>query len=113
MKLKPNPLTLDFGAMAQTIDASDYRCKRVRMAAYVKSEGIEQWAGLWMRVDGPEYEVQSFDNMQDRPIHGSNDWTRHDIVLPVFENSCEIFFGILLNGAGKLWLRDVQLDVVE
>jgi hypothetical protein len=34
-------------------------------------------------------------------------------VLPVFEDSCEIFFGILLNGAGKLWLRDVQLDVVE
>jgi len=101
-----------FGAMAQIIDASDYRRKRVRMTAFVKSEEIEQWAGLWMRVDGPEDEVQSFDNMQDRPIHGSSDWTRHDIVLPVFEDSCEIFFGVLLNGAGKIWLRDIQLDVV-
>jgi len=99
--------------MAQTIDASAYRRKRVRMAAYVKSEGIKQWAGLWMRVDGPEYEVQSFDNMQDTPIRGSNDWTCYDIVLPVFEDSCEIYFGVLLNGAGKLWLRDIQLDTIE
>jgi hypothetical protein len=105
--------SLGFGAMAQIIDASDYRRKRVRMVAYVKSEEIEQWAGLWMRVDGPDYEVQSFDNMEDRPIYGSSDWTRYEIVLPVFEESCEIFFGILLAGAGKLWLRDVQIDVVE
>jgi len=99
--------------MAQIIDASDYRCKQVRMSAYVKWEGIEEWAGLWMRVDGPEDEVQSFDNMQDRSFHGSSDWTHHHIVLPVFENSCEIFFGLLLSGPGKLWLRDIRLDVVE
>ena len=105
--------SLGFGAMVQVIDASDYRCKRVRMAAYVKSEEVERWAGLWMRVDGPDYEMQSFDNMEDRPIQGSSDWTRYEIVLPVFEDSWEIFFGILLDGAGKLWLRDIQIDVVE
>ncbi|KAH8768743.1 hypothetical protein BGZ57DRAFT_856308 [Hyaloscypha finlandica] len=102
-----------FGAMAQVVDASNYRCKRVRMAALVKSEDVKQWAGLWVRVDGPDYEVQSFDNMEDRPIQGSNDWTRYEIVLPVFEDSWEIFFGIILDGTGKLWLRDVQINVAE
>jgi DNA-directed RNA polymerase specialized sigma24 family protein len=27
--------------------------KRVRFSGYVKSESVEPWAGLWMRVEGP------------------------------------------------------------
>jgi len=34
--------------------ADDYRNKRMRLSAAVKSEGIEDWAGLWMRIDGPD-----------------------------------------------------------
>jgi hypothetical protein len=103
----------DFGAFAQTIDADMYRGKRVQMVAYVESEEVEQWAGLWVRVDGPNGEAQSFDNMHDRAIKGSSDWTRYEIVLPVDMDSRHIFFGILLVGKGKLRLRGVQIDVTE
>ena len=103
----------DFGAFAQKIDADMYRGKRVQMAAYMKSEEVEQWAGLWMRVVGPNGEVHSFDNMQDRAIKGSSDWTRYEITLPVKMDSREIFFGILVVGKGKVWLRGVQIDVTE
>jgi erythromycin esterase len=102
-----------FGAFAQWIGADEYRGKQVQMAAYVKSEAVEQWAGLWMRVDGPDGQSQSFDNMQDRAIQGTSDWARYEIVLPVFEDSQIIVFGILLVGKGRLWLRDVQLEIVE
>jgi hypothetical protein len=103
----------DFGAFAQKVDAYEYRGRRLRMAADMKSEDVEQWAGLWMRVDGPEDLVHSFDNMEDRAVKGSRDWTRYEIDLPVFEDSWDIWFGILLGGKGKVWLRDVQIDVME
>src|SRR5690606_11599521 len=40
-----------FVSVAQSFAASDYRSKRVRFSALVKSESIEGWGGLWMRVD--------------------------------------------------------------
>jgi erythromycin esterase len=102
-----------FGAFAQTVDADMYRGKRVQMVAHMKSEEVEQWAGLWMRVDGPRCEVHSFDNMQDRAIKGNSDWTRCEIALPVKMDSRDVFFGILLVGKGKVWLRGVQISVME
>src|SRR5436189_2066267 len=41
-----------FGTLTQAFRADQYRGKRLRMTGYVKSDGVEGWAGLWMRVDG-------------------------------------------------------------
>ena len=108
-----------FGTLMQTFDADMYRGKRVRMSGYVKSEGVELytrefgWAGLWMRVDGPQlYKPLAFDNMSNRPIYGSTDWQKYEIVLDVPENSVNIAFGILLAGKGQVWLDGIQFEVV-
>ena len=37
----------------------------------------------------------SFDNMQDRSIRGTTDWTRYDVVLNVPENAAMMKFGFL------------------
>ena len=70
-----------FGTMMQKFKANDYLNKRMRFSAFVKSEGIEAWAGLWMRVDGPQQGSLRFDNMQNRPIKGTTDWHKYDVVL--------------------------------
>ncbi len=57
-----------FGTMMQMFKANDYLNKRMRFSAVVKSGGIESWAGLWMRIDGPTQRPLGFDNMQNRPI---------------------------------------------
>lgn len=101
-----------FGTLMQMFKAEDYRGKRVRISGYVKAEKIENWAGLWMRVDGPENMSLSFDNMQNRPIKGTIDWTKHEIVLDVPENSINIALGILLSGKGQVWIDDLQFEVV-
>ena len=50
----------------QTCDAGDYLGKRIKMTGYIKSENVTDWAGMWFRVDSKtEYEILSFDNMQD------------------------------------------------
>src|SRR5262245_32557029 len=58
------PRTHGFGTLMQMFDAEHYCGKRVRLSAYIKSEGISGWAGLWMRVDGEDDRPTAFDNME-------------------------------------------------
>jgi len=92
-------------------DAAEFRDKRMRFSGVVKSENVENWAGLWMRVDGPETST-AFDNMQNRPIKGTQAWTRYSVVLDVDSKARYVAFGILLAGRGAVWINDVQFEAV-
>lgn len=71
-----------FGTLMQSFQAEKYRNKRVRFAAMVKVDAVQDWAGLWMRVDGPKCnESLAFDNMKERPIAGMTDWQEYEVVL--------------------------------
>jgi hypothetical protein len=87
-----------FGTLMQAFAADLHRGKRVRLSGYVKPESVADWVGLWMRVDGPDGQVLSFDNMHDRPIEGTSAWRKVEIVLDVPEQSELIAFGILPTG---------------
>jgi hypothetical protein len=50
--------------------------------------------------------------MGDRPINGTNDWTKYEIVLDVPENSAKIFYGVLISGAGQIWVGDIVFEIV-
>jgi hypothetical protein len=102
-----------FGTMMQAFQGIEYRGKRVRMTGYAKAQAVENWAGLWMRVDGANQTALSFDNMQNRSIRGTLDWKQYAIVLDVPQESVGIFFGILLVGQGQVWLANVQFEIVS
>jgi len=102
-----------FGTLMQMCKAGQYRGQRVRLSAWVKSESITGWAGVWMRVDGEDDKALAFDNMQSRPITGTRAWTRHDVVLDVASNAKNLAFGILLNGTGAAWIDEVRFEVVD
>jgi hypothetical protein len=102
-----------FGTFAQVLLADGYREKQIRLSGSVKAAGVEAWAGLWMRVDSGAGVTHSFDNMQDRAITGTGDWTRCEITLPVYADSQYINFGLLLDGKGQVWLDELQFEVVE
>jgi hypothetical protein len=106
---KPDPK--GFGTYMQTFDAMEYRGKRLRFSAYVKSENVDNWAGLWMRVDRDKKPV-AFDNMYDRAIRDTQGWTQHAIVLDVDSKASAVAFGILLAGKGTVWIDDVTFEVV-
>lgn len=101
-----------FGTMMQTFQANDFLNKRMRFSAFVKSEGIEAWAGLWMRVDGPHQGSLAFDNMQHRPIKGTTNWQKYEVVLDVPGESVAIALGLLLEGKGQAWISEVQFEEV-
>ena len=96
----------------QTIDGDSFRGIRVRMSGDVQANDVIDWSGLWMRVDGQKNEMLSFDNMQDRPVKGSCDWQKYEIVLDVPSNAHQIAFGLLLTGKGQVWMDDLKFEVV-
>lgn len=105
------PVTDGFGTLMQEFSASDYVGKRVRLRTWVRSQDVEEWAGVWMRVDKEKTTV-AFDNMQNRAINGTQPWKQYDVVLDVPQDATGIFFGILLHGSGEVWMNDVSFEVV-
>ncbi|MEN9907103.1 MAG: hypothetical protein RLZZ540_244 [Bacteroidota bacterium] len=103
----------DFGTLMKTIKPDLYLGKAVKMTAYVKSENVKSWAGLWMRVDYYSTNVLAFDNMQRRPIKGTNDWIKYEVVLFVPAEATSISYGVLLDGIGQIWFKDVIFEVVD
>ena len=65
-----------------------------------------------MRVDGPNGKMLGFYNMGDKPITGTTDWTRYDVVLDVPPESVAVAFGYFLNGRGTAWAREFKLEQV-
>src|ERR1041385_9161860 len=90
------------GTLMQRFGADKYLGKRARFSAFVKAESVQEgWAGLWMRVDG-NHAALAIDNMQDRPIKGTTDWQKYEVVLDVPSNASGIAVGILLEGNGSV-----------
>jgi hypothetical protein len=50
--------------------------------------------------------------MQNRPIKGTTGWKRYEIVLDVPQSSQSIAFGVLLSGAGTVWVDDLNFEIV-
>lgn len=102
-----------FGTIMKTIKPSAFLGKTVKMTGYVKSENVKSWAGLWMRADYYTAAVLSFDNMQNRAIKGTTDWTKYEVVLFVPADATSISYGVLLDGTGQIWFKAVTLEVVD
>ncbi len=100
-----------FGTLMQTIKAENYLGKRIQLSGYVKSKKAD-WSSMWMRIDGNKKQLE-FDNMKDRPIKGTTDWTQYKIVLDVPSESEFINYGVLLSGQGEVWFDNLQLKVVD
>ncbi|HEY0802250.1 MAG TPA: hypothetical protein VGD54_15540, partial [Steroidobacteraceae bacterium] len=101
-----------FGTLMQTISAENYRGGRWRLSGYLKTRDAAR-AQMWMRVDATDRNVVSFDNMDDRPITGTTDWTRYEIVLNVPSNSVDVAFGFLLTQGGKVWGSNFKLEKTD
>ena len=102
-----------FGTLMQVIDAENYRGARWRMSGYLKTSGVAR-AQMWMRVDGPDKKILSFDNMDSRPARGTTSWTRYEIVLDVPADSVDIAFGFfLIQGSGKVWGDSFKFEKVD
>ena len=101
-----------FNGVGQEVKADAYRGKRVRLQGWVRQANVVgSDIGLWMRIDGPGV-TQGFDNFSTRPLLGTADWHRVEIILDVPSNAIGIAFGALMSGKGVLLVDDLTLDVI-
>lgn len=103
-----------FCTLMQTFNDEKYRNTRVRMTGYVKAGGATDTVSMWVRVDDLDKKLRAdFDNMQNRPIVGTTDWIRCEIIFDVPDSKCNINFGFILAGPGKAWTDNVSFEVVN
>jgi C-terminal processing protease CtpA/Prc len=99
-----------FGCVATKIPAS-YEGKEIELRGYLKLENVKNGsAGLLMRIDGVSGMLQ-FDNMEQKNIQGTSDWTQYSIKLPYSQSAKVINVGALLAGDGKMWVDNLELFI--
>jgi hypothetical protein len=97
-----------FGSVAHLLPAN-YNATSITLKGYMKTEDVRDgFAGLVLRIDGRSEPI-AFDNMQNRNIQGTNDWTQYEIILPFSTEAKKIFIAGLLVGKGKAWFDKFEV----
>jgi hypothetical protein len=111
LRAKPEADDGSWASLMQVFSARDYRGKRLRFEAQVRTEDVSNWAGLWMRVDDANGPV-AFYNSQDKPIKGTTGWQLRSVTLDVPSDAKEIAFGAIGEGKGTIWLDELKMELV-
>jgi hypothetical protein len=104
-----------YAGLVQLFDADHFRGKRVRLTGYIRTEGVTDGAGLYLRVDGADRDWKNalaVDAMENRQIKASTAWSKYETVVDVDPTASQISLGALLHGEGKLWLASFSLEEV-
>jgi hypothetical protein len=103
-----------FGTLMQSCIPYKYLGKRVRMTGSIKSENVESFSGMWLRVDqASSLTALAFDNMQNRGITGTTGWKKYEIVLDVPTNATLLSYGVQLRGKGQVWFENISFEEVD
>jgi hypothetical protein len=97
----------------QSFVPENYLGKKIKLTCYIKSVDVKKWAGMWMRVDGSNRKTLGFDNMQDRPIKGTTNWTQYEIILKVPKEAINVSYGVLTSGTGEVYIDDFEFKIVS
>jgi C-terminal processing protease CtpA/Prc len=98
-----------FSALSKTLPI-DFSGRFIALRGFLRTEAVTGMAGLWLREDG-EGGVLQFDNMSQKNIRGTTEWTEYEINLPLAPNARKLHFGALATGNGKVWVDDLELLV--
>lgn len=102
-----------FATMMQQFKADNYVNKRIRLSGFLKTKDVGLFSSMWMRVDNANGDTIQFDNMSNRSITGTTNWSLYSIVLEVPKESTVISFGIILSGRGQVWVDQLTFEEVD
>lgn len=106
------PAPTGFAARGFVIPAHPYRGKRVRLVGMIKTEGVQQFAGVQLAINADGVRSLRADAIGTPLISGTSDWTESQAVGDVPAEADAIQFAVALYGKGKMWMDDLHLDVV-
>lgn len=105
--------TKGFGTLMQQCLPGKYKGKKLKVSARLKLKDVKDWAGIWFRTDiNNPYTVLSFNNMQDKHLNGTVNWTEYSFEIDVPEETEMINYGALLVGTGQIWMDNFKLEII-
>ncbi len=96
-----------FSALSFRLPA-DRKGDFIELRGWLKSENVDEWFGLWLRLDG-NAGVISIDNMQKRELRGTTEWTEYRTKMYLAPETRTFVCGALMAGSGTLWVDDLSL----
>ncbi|RYF17855.1 MAG: peptidase S41, partial [Flavobacteriales bacterium] len=85
--------------------------KLIEIKGFVKTDKINNgFAGLILKLEGGN-KILGYNNVQEQPISGTNDWKEYSISLPYTNQAEKIRFGGVFIGSGKVWFDDFRLYI--
>jgi len=101
-----------FGTLMQNSKPDQFLGKKIKLIGYLKTKDVTGWAGLWMRVDKANDKFH-LDNMGERPLEGTHDWTKCEIIMEVPKNAVNLAFGGLIDGNGQIWFCNLKIETAS
>lgn len=99
------------GTLAQRLDVSAMRGRRVRLSGLIKTEGVQNGAGLLLTIDGTSY-GRPVAETRSQPVLGTSDWVACDVTVDIPVEAETITVGLWLDGRGKALLNGMAVAPV-
>lgn len=106
---KATPQLGQFGSLMQRCRGRFLAGRTIRLVGELRTEGVSDWAGMWLRADAEEQPNLFFDNMSRRPVVGTTNWTSYFIDAPLPANVDWLNYGVVLSGTGALFVDNIQI----
>jgi hypothetical protein len=91
-----------------------YLGKKMKLSMWIKTENVTGPSGLCLRVVGPNFaDIIPNLSKDQRTIKGTTPWTKYEFTADIPPETQNICTGVRLGGKGKLWLDDVQYELVQ
>ena len=107
--------TSGFIALSQTLRAEAYRGRRILISNYRRTRDLTgNGTYLYVNVAGPTPTGGAYANSVARAAKGTNiEWLLDTVSVLVPANAMHISFGSIVEGAGDVWIDDVDVRVVD
>lgn len=102
------------------VDVTPFLGKRIRISTMLKSANLANWGGIAMAAIARDGKWVSFDTLSNqlldgavnRPISGTTDWSRVEIVSDIPADTSQLMIGLRMKGSGRLWIDGTTIEVV-
>lgn len=94
--------------LQQTLSPHDYRGKRVRFSASIRSIDVKQQASLYISTG-----IGLNEEKMKRTIYGTTEWTHYEVFLDIVNPNSYINFGLILQGQGQVRMTNAHFEVIE
>ncbi|NIF07060.1 hypothetical protein F3J23_16605 [Chryseobacterium sp. Tr-659] len=88
-----------------------FQGKELRLEGYVKTEKVENSAGLFISLARGDQQPLGSNEIKTENVHGTTDWKKYTITLPITENQGTLQIGGFLKGKGKVWFDSFKVYV--